>query len=76
MISFTVTTSRRQFLVGALALGSVIAVGAAGVGAAEAATLTKPVAKRNYIENGSFEEGPLGVPRIDDWVVVTAVVPV
>ena len=70
------TTSRRQFLVGALAFGSAIAVGAAGASAAEASAPKKPVKKRNYIENGSFEEGPLGVPRIDDWVVVTAVVPV
>jgi len=68
------TTTRRQFLGGAAALGALIAVGASAAAAAPDDSERKGRSKRNLIRNGSFEKGPLGVPRIADWEVT--VVPV
>jgi hypothetical protein len=68
------TTTRRQFLGGAAALGALLAVGAGAATAAPVDTDRKEPSKRNLIKNGSFEKGPLGVPKIADWEVT--VVPV
>jgi len=56
-----------------VALGSLLAAGAATTSAAAAAApdddARKGGSKRNVIKNGSFEKGPLGVPKIADWMV-------